>query len=78
MILQRGFYGLSDGPYGCEACDCDIGGALSESCDQQTGQCRCRSHIIGKHCKQVEPGYFYAGLDYYLYEAEFGKGIGVS
>ncbi|XP_071081967.1 laminin subunit beta-1-like [Haliotis cracherodii] len=73
---HRGFYGLSDGPYGCEACNCDIGGSLSESCDQQSGQCTCRPHIMGKHCKQVEPGYFFAGLDYYIYEAEFGRGTG--
>ncbi|XP_041349801.1 laminin subunit beta-1-like isoform X2 [Gigantopelta aegis] len=71
-----GYYGLSAGPYGCDACDCDIGGALSESCDQRTGQCTCRPHISGRHCRQVQPGYFYANLDYYLYEAEFGRGIG--
>ncbi|BFZ08525.1 hypothetical protein BsWGS_11564 [Bradybaena similaris] len=72
-----GFYGLSaENRVGCTACHCDMGGSLSSSCDQTSGQCQCRPHIRGKNCKQVDPGFFFAHLDHYIYEAEYGRGIG--
>ncbi|CAL1537788.1 unnamed protein product [Lymnaea stagnalis] len=73
----HGYYGMSaEDKYGCKRCNCDLGGALKHSCDDETGQCECRPHIRGKQCNEVEPGYFYAHLDYYLFEAEYGRGIG--
>ncbi|KAK6176840.1 hypothetical protein SNE40_015066 [Patella caerulea] len=75
-VCDRGFYGLSAKAYGCDPCDCDIGGSLSETCDQGSGQCQCRPNIIGRRCDQPLPGYYYAGLDYYLYEGEHGRGSG--
>ncbi|KAH9510041.1 Laminin subunit beta-1 [Bulinus truncatus] len=72
-----GFYGLSaENRYGCKPCHCDLGGSLKLSCDDLSGQCECRPHIRGKECKEVEPGYFFAHLDHYIYEAEYGQGSG--
>ncbi|KAH9510039.1 Laminin subunit beta-1 [Bulinus truncatus] len=72
-----GFYGLSaENRYGCKPCHCDLGGSFKLSCDDLSGQCECRPHIRGKECKEVEPGYFFAHLDHYIYEAEYGQGSG--
>lgn len=69
-----GFYDLDpDHENGCLDCECDLGGALSSTCNRTTGQCRCRPHIEGQRCKEVEPGYFFPHLDYLLYEAEDAK-----
>ncbi|XP_059150751.1 laminin subunit beta-1-like [Physella acuta] len=72
-----GYYQLSrDNRYGCKPCHCDIGASLSFTCDYDTGKCPCRPNIRGRDCKEVDPGYFFAHLDHYLFEAEYGKGSG--
>ncbi|VTJ78438.1 Hypothetical predicted protein, partial [Marmota monax] len=65
-----GYWGLGDQRPGCSPCDCDIGGAYSNMCSPKDGQCECRPHITGRSCNEPAPGYFFAPLNFYLYEAE--------
>ncbi|CAH1782676.1 unnamed protein product [Owenia fusiformis] len=69
-----GYYGLSNEREGCKACDCDVGGSLSNDCDQRTGECQCRENIIGRRCDQSRPGFFIPDLDWMKYEGEFATG----
>ncbi|GCB69513.1 hypothetical protein scyTo_0013980, partial [Scyliorhinus torazame] len=72
------YWGLGTGIYGCSPCDCDIGGAYDNHCSLHDGQCRCLPNIINRQCNEPAPGYFFAPLDYYLYEAELAEPIGNS
>uniref|UniRef100_A0A8C3WP70 Laminin subunit beta 4 n=1 Tax=Catagonus wagneri TaxID=51154 RepID=A0A8C3WP70_9CETA len=65
-----GSWGLESHLHGCSPCDCDTGGAYSNVCSPKDGQCDCRPHITGRSCTEPEPGYFFAPLNFYLYEAE--------
>jgi len=69
---------MSDDLQGCRACDCDVGGAIDNQCNQQNGQCTCRPNVVGRRCDQTRPGFFVMSLDWERYEAEFARGIGVS
>nr|XP_033782232.1 laminin subunit beta-2 isoform X2 [Geotrypetes seraphini] len=63
-------WALSHDLQGCRPCDCDIGGAWDNQCAIENGQCRCRSHMVGRQCSQVKSGYYRISLDHYIYEAE--------
>lgn len=56
----------------------DKGPFLSNSglprCNEATGQCRCRQHMVGRRCEQVQPGYFRPFLDHLTWEAEDTQG----
>uniref|UniRef100_A0A8C1IFF7 Laminin, beta 2 (laminin S) n=1 Tax=Cyprinus carpio TaxID=7962 RepID=A0A8C1IFF7_CYPCA len=73
QCLVRRHWALSHDAGGCRGCDCDVGGASDNQCSMETGQCHCRSHMIGRQCNQVESGYFFMALDHYIYEAENAK-----
>ncbi|KAK3103280.1 hypothetical protein FSP39_018141 [Pinctada imbricata] len=71
-----GFWGLGEELTGCRPCDCDVGGSVSEECDVNDGRCTCKPNIIGRQCDAPRPEYYFAKLDYLLYEAELAKGYG--
>uniref|UniRef100_A0A3Q2TNH0 Laminin subunit beta-4-like n=1 Tax=Fundulus heteroclitus TaxID=8078 RepID=A0A3Q2TNH0_FUNHE len=65
-----GFWGLGNSVFRCSPCDCDIGGAHSNMCSPEDGQCPCLPNMAGRRCSDPSPGYFLPSLNYFLYEAE--------
>ncbi|KAK7082221.1 Laminin subunit gamma-1 [Halocaridina rubra] len=60
-----GFYGdaLALPKGDCRPCHCNAYGTVSERygppvCDQVTGQCQCKPHVIGLKCDQCEEGFW--------------------
>jgi hypothetical protein len=47
-------YSLSN-PDGCQLCNCDRLGSVGEGCHNVTGQCQCKSGVIGLKCNQCAP-----------------------
>ncbi|XP_037959538.1 laminin subunit beta-1 [Teleopsis dalmanni] len=43
---------------GCEACECDPIGSLSEQCNRYTGQCDCRDGFGGRACNQCQSNFW--------------------
>ncbi|XP_074640335.1 laminin subunit alpha-like [Tubulanus polymorphus] len=43
---------------GAIACDCNIDGSLSFDCEEFSGQCQCKSNIIGRTCSKCKTGFY--------------------
>ncbi|XP_037816684.1 laminin subunit beta-1 [Lucilia sericata] len=43
---------------GCEACECDPIGSLSEQCNRYDGQCECKQGFGGRACNQCQANYW--------------------
>lgn len=54
-ICSPGYFGDPMSMTACQPCDCDMAGALSPNCAQDTGQCRCAPGVHGRRCDQCEP-----------------------
>ncbi|KAM8839447.1 laminin subunit alpha-3-like isoform 1-T1 [Synchiropus picturatus] len=68
-----GYYLLENKNYfGCQGCQCDIGGAFSTSCEAVSGQCWCRKNTVGPKCTQPAPGFYFPTLHQFKYEVEDG------
>ena len=39
-------------------CTCNADGAVTQSCDANTGECTCHPNIIGHNCDESETGFF--------------------
>uniref|UniRef100_A0A8C1SYQ7 Laminin subunit alpha 2 n=1 Tax=Cyprinus carpio TaxID=7962 RepID=A0A8C1SYQ7_CYPCA len=50
-----GFFGDALIAKNCRACQCHSNGSLSELCHQETGQCQCRQHVVGRQCDECMP-----------------------
>ncbi|KAM4557143.1 laminin subunit alpha-3-like [Fundulus diaphanus] len=70
---KEGFFLLQKKTYfGCQACQCDLGGAVGMACDETSGQCQCRKNVIGRTCTEPAPGYFFPSLHQLKFEVEDG------
>lgn len=67
-VLYVGYYGdaFSDRKEdGCKLCQCYPSGTLELDdgrimpCDQLTGHCACKPHVIGRNCDKCEEGYYH-------------------
>ncbi|KAG8193252.1 hypothetical protein JTE90_005598 [Oedothorax gibbosus] len=52
-------YGF-DSIIGCEECSCNHLGTINSNlqCDLQTGQCQCKTNIVGRTCEKCKQGYW--------------------
>uniref|UniRef100_A0A673MXM5 Laminin subunit alpha-2-like n=1 Tax=Sinocyclocheilus rhinocerous TaxID=307959 RepID=A0A673MXM5_9TELE len=51
-----GYFGDALIAKNCQACQCHTNGSLSELCHQETGQCQCRQHVVGRQCDECMSG----------------------
>ncbi|XP_017739471.1 PREDICTED: laminin subunit alpha-3 [Rhinopithecus bieti] len=71
---EDGYFALEKSNYfGCQGCQCDIGGALSSVCSGRSGVCQCREHVMGKACQRPENNYYFPDLHHMKYEIEDGS-----
>uniref|UniRef100_A0A3B4BCE3 Laminin, alpha 5 n=1 Tax=Periophthalmus magnuspinnatus TaxID=409849 RepID=A0A3B4BCE3_9GOBI len=70
---KDGFYDLQEYSYfGCQGCQCDIGGAAGQSCGERNGRCRCRPNVEGPKCNLPRPDHFFPDLHHLKFEIEEG------
>ncbi|KAM5221985.1 laminin subunit alpha-3-like [Ctenodactylus gundi] len=70
---EDGYFALEKNNYfGCQGCQCDVGGALTSMCSGPSGVCQCREHIVGKVCQRPENNYYFPDLHRMKYEIEDG------
>ncbi|XP_045881270.1 laminin subunit alpha-3 isoform X2 [Meles meles] len=70
---EDGYFALEKSNYfGCQGCQCDVGGAISPLCSGPSGGCRCREHVVGTTCQRPENNYYFPDLHHMKYEIEDG------
>ncbi|XP_012657470.1 laminin subunit alpha-3 [Otolemur garnettii] len=70
---EDGYFALDKSNYfGCQGCQCDVGGALSSMCSGPSGVCQCREHVVGRACQRPENNYYFPDLHHMKYEIEDG------
>ncbi|XP_030666503.1 laminin subunit alpha-3 isoform X2 [Nomascus leucogenys] len=71
---EDGYFALEKSNYfGCQGCQCDVGGAWSSVCSGPSGVCQCREHVVGKACQRPENNYYFPDLHHMKYEIEDGS-----
>ncbi|XP_044224545.1 laminin subunit alpha-3-like isoform X2 [Thunnus albacares] len=58
--------------FGCQGCQCDVGGAIDMACDEESGQCRCQKNVVGRKCTEPAPSYYFPTLHQLKFEVEDG------
>ncbi|XP_077410264.1 laminin subunit alpha-5 isoform X1 [Vanacampus margaritifer] len=71
---KDGFYNLQEHSYfGCQGCQCDIGGSEGQACDERSGRCQCRPNVHGPKCNLAAVNHYFPDLHYLKFEAEDGS-----
>ncbi|XP_055747285.1 laminin subunit alpha-5-like [Salvelinus fontinalis] len=72
-VCKDGFFNLqSDSFFGCQGCQCDIGGSVGQSCGERNGRCRCRPNVEGPKCNRPRPDHYFPDLHHLKFELEEG------
>ncbi|KAH0517395.1 Laminin subunit alpha-3 [Microtus ochrogaster] len=72
---EDGYFALKKSNYfGCQGCQCDIGGSLTTMCSGPSGECQCREHVVGRKCQRPENNHYFPDLHHMKHEAEDGIG----
>nr|XP_014344203.1 PREDICTED: laminin subunit alpha-5 [Latimeria chalumnae] len=72
-VCKDGYFGLDDGKYfGCQGCQCDIGGSVGLTCDERAGRCHCRQNVEGDKCNQPKREHYFPDLHHLKFEIEEG------
>uniref|UniRef100_A0A3Q1AX50 Laminin subunit alpha 3 n=1 Tax=Amphiprion ocellaris TaxID=80972 RepID=A0A3Q1AX50_AMPOC len=66
FLLQKKNY------FGCQGCQCDVGGATGMGCNEVSGQCQCRKNVIGQKCTEPAQSYYFPTLHQLKFEVEDG------
>ncbi|XP_052396695.1 laminin subunit alpha-5-like [Carassius gibelio] len=72
-VCKDGYFSLQKNNYfGCQGCQCDIGGSVGQACDGLGGRCRCRPNVEGPKCSQPRPDHYFPDLHHMKFEVEEG------
>ncbi|XP_067382208.1 laminin subunit alpha-5 isoform X2 [Channa argus] len=67
------YYNLQEHNYfGCQGCQCDIGGSEGQSCGERNGRCPCRPNVEGPKCNLPHPDHYFPDLHHLKFEIEEG------
>ncbi|XP_070695085.1 laminin subunit alpha-5 [Pempheris klunzingeri] len=70
---KDGYYNLQEDNYfGCQGCQCDIGGSAGQSCGERNGRCRCRPNVEGPKCNLPRQDHYFPDLHHLKFEIEEG------
>ncbi|XP_056106000.1 laminin subunit alpha-5 isoform X1 [Rhinichthys klamathensis goyatoka] len=70
---KDGYFNLQKNNYfGCQGCQCDIGGSVRQACDERHGRCQCRPNVEGPKCNQPRPDHYFPDLHHMKFEVEDG------
>lgn len=58
--------------FGCDDCDCDIGGSATGICNKIGGQCKCHPRIAGRTCTYPLTTHYFPTLYQFQFEYEDG------
>uniref|UniRef100_A0AAR2KUL6 Laminin subunit alpha-5 n=1 Tax=Pygocentrus nattereri TaxID=42514 RepID=A0AAR2KUL6_PYGNA len=72
-MCKDGYFNLQNSNYfGCQGCQCDIGGSAHLSCGERNGRCRCRPNVEGPKCSQPRVDHYFPDLHHMKFEVEEG------
>ena len=54
---EANHWGIARG-VGCDPCDCDPVGSLSETCNEFDGVCQCKDGFGGRQCNECQANYW--------------------
>nr|XP_033819501.1 laminin subunit alpha-5 isoform X1 [Geotrypetes seraphini] len=73
-ICKDGYFSLVHSNYfGCQGCQCDLGGSPGLTCDERTGACQCRENVHGPKCTEPKRDHYSPDLHHLKFEIEEGR-----